>query len=51
MAEKLIYTDRNGADFLVYYDYVSASLSEKDRYQRPAEPEPEKDEDDSGAVG
>ena len=52
MTEKLIYTDRNGRDFLVYYNYVSASLDEKQAYLRPAEPEPEEEEDsESGAVG
>ena len=54
MTEKLIYTDKNGRTFLVYYDYVAASLNEKQAYLRPAEPEveaPEEDDDGDNVYG
>ncbi len=49
--EKLIYTDEDGRDFLVYYDYVSASLEEKQPYQRPSEPEEGPEDSEDGTVG
>lgn len=50
--EKLIYTDRNGRTFKVYFDYVYSSLEDKKAYVRPAEPEPEEGpEENDGSVG
>ncbi len=48
LTEKLIYTDVNGRTFKAYYDYVSASLTEKQAYLRPVEPEPEPEKPDDG---
>ncbi len=49
--EKLIYTDKNGRTYKVYFDYVYSSLEDKKSYIKPAEPEPEEEPEDNGAVG